>query len=167
MYLLALTLGMCFSYFILLYLFFAFFKNEQPLFRRESLYSVVLIAFFSILTFIASVIIPDRQLANRFLHAIGGGFLSFLICFLVVRDSKLRLSRFQFFIFSALVVTAMGVANEVLEFFLQNYFHFTFSKTINDTWLDLLSNSVGILIAALLFTPFVGRKKGSDSARQR
>jgi glycopeptide antibiotics resistance protein len=91
----------------------------------------------------------------------GGGFLSLLICFLATRNSKTSLSKFQFFIISSLIVSTMGVANEIIEFLLQNYTNldFTFAQTINDTWLDLISNTIGALLGAILLTPFVRSRK--------
>jgi hypothetical protein len=95
------------------------------------------------------------EFSNRVLHAYGGGFMAFLVCFLVVRDSKLSLTKFQFFIFSFLIVAALGVANEILEFFLQNYAGMIFSSHINDTWYDLMSNTIGSLIATVCFVPCI------------
>ena len=83
--------------------------------------------------------------------------MSFFICFRVVRDSRLLISKFQFFVFSVLVVTAMGVGNEIVEFVLQNYMPLVFSVDINDTWLDLISNGLGMLLGAALFTFLVYR----------
>ncbi len=54
------------------------------------------------------------ELSNRVLHVFGGGFLAFLICFLAALDSRVRIRRFQFFLFSFLIVIALGVANEIL-----------------------------------------------------
>ena len=50
---------------------------------------------------------------------------------------------------------SLGVANEIMEFILQNYAGFTFSTSINDTWYDLTSNVVGSIISALCFLPFI------------
>ncbi len=81
--------------------------------------------------------------------------MAFMVCFLVVKDSKLPVTKFQFLIFSALIATALGVANELLEFFLQHYFGFISAASVTDTWLDLLSNTVGILLASICFVPFI------------
>lgn len=76
-----------------------------------------------------------------------------IICFLVVRDSGLKIGRFQFFVFSAMIVTALGVGNEILEYYAQTYFGIIAAATVDDTWLDLISNTVGICAAALLLIP--------------
>jgi hypothetical protein len=98
--------------------------------------------------------VTDWELGNRLLHIFGGGFLSFLICFFAVKDSELSISSFQFFSFSFLLVITLGVGNEILEFFLQNYAHFSFAQNVNDTWLDLISNAFGAIIAMACLTPF-------------
>lgn len=90
---------------------------------------------------------------------LGGAFISYLACFLVVEDRNIKINKIQFFIFSALVVTTLGVGNELLEFFLQHYTHLVFSNDSLDTWLDLASNTAGIFIAALVFTPFINKEE--------
>lgn len=162
MYLLALTLGLCLVYFILFFLFPYFFNGTLPNITSRALRSVVIILIASGLSFVIAGMIPDRELGNRVLHGLGGGWVAFLICFLAVKDSRLSITGFQFFILSALIVTALGVGNEILEFFVQQYFsfiHFVFSVGPLDTWLDLISNTVGILVGAVCFVPFINRKK--------
>lgn len=166
MYLLALTIGLCFSYFILFFLFPYFFKGELPKITHHSLRSVAIIAGASVASFIISELIPDPELKNRVLHGLGGGFVAFMICFLAVKDSKVTITKFQFFILSVLIVTAMGVGNEILEFFVQQYvpsLHFVFSAGPLDTWLDLMSNTAGILVASACFVPFINRNKKLES----
>lgn len=133
--------------------------------HRGAFYSLVYIVICISLIFTISLGVPDRGFGNRLLHAFGGGFLSFLICFLVVRDSGLKITRLQFFIFSLFVVTFLGVTNEIAEFFLQNYLAFHFADTINDTWLDLISNTVGALIGSVCFVPFIKSAKSSSYAK--
>jgi len=172
MYLLAITFGLCISYFVLLFLFPFFFENRIAKVTKKSFLFVALLSFLSLILYIVVFHISDEELGNRFQHAFGGGFLAFFLCYLVVKDVKLSISKFRFFIFSALIVTAMGVANEIIEYLLQNYAGFTlmFSNNINDTWLDLISNTVGILVATACFTPFVNRehlgKKSKSTTRK-
>lgn len=156
-YLLLITIGLCLVYVLFYFLFPLFFKNTAVSLNRRSLHSIIYIIICSFLVYAASIRIADQELSNRILHVFGGGFLSFLICFFAVKDSKLSIGRFQFFLFSFLVVISLGVVNEILEFFLQNYMHFTFAPNINDTWLDLMSNAVGALLAAACLTPFIKR----------
>ena len=93
-------------------------------------------------------------------HGLGGGFLAFGVCFLAAKFSEVKLGRARFALFSFLLVTALGVLNEVIEFILQNYFDFFFTAKVNDTWLDLISNWVGILVAGLIFVPLWRGQKG-------
>ena len=155
MYLLIITIGLCLAYVFFYFLFPLFFRNTTVALSAKSLYSILYIVIFIFLAYEISLRVADYELSNRFLHIFGGGFVSFLICFLAVKDSKLSLGRFQFFIFGVLLAIALGVANEILEFFLQRYFNMDFAKTATDTWLDLISNTVGALIAAACLTPFI------------
>ncbi len=161
MYLAALAASLCLSYFALSYGLTWFFSGERARMSPQAWRSVALIAAFAIGAFLLSFHIHDKQLANRFLHTFGGGVAGFLVCYLVARDSALALGRARFFIVAAAVVTAMGVGNELMEFFLQTYTPLLFSSTPVDTWLDLASNTVGILLAAALFTPLIPRGSGS------
>lgn len=155
MYLLLISFGLCVTYVLLYFLFPFFFKGKTVRLTRQSLYSIIYIILLSLLIFVVSLSVTNLELGNRVLHTFGGGFLSFFTCFLVVRDSKLPINKFQFFILSFLVAIALGVANEILEFFFQQYFHIIFAATVNDTWLDLISNTVGALIAGACFTPLI------------
>ncbi len=155
MYLALVSFALCLVYIGLFFLFPAFFGQKMVRFPLRSFYSIALIVFFSGVVFAISLAIPNAETSNRIMHIFGGGFISYLICFLAVLDSKTRVGKFQFFVFSFLLVIALGVGNEILEYFLQNYTMFSFAKTANDTWLDLISNCAGALIAAVLFTPFV------------
>ncbi|MFA5829637.1 MAG: hypothetical protein WC843_04030 [Candidatus Gracilibacteria bacterium] len=157
MYLLLLTIAMCLAYVVLYFLFSFFFKNKFTPITGKSFISIFLIIIVSFIAYTASFGVADPELGNRIMHMFGGGFLAFMVCFLVVKDSKLAINKFQFFIFSFLIVIALGVANEIAEFFLQNFAYLRFSSSINDTWLDLISNVIGALIAAVCFVPFLKR----------
>ena len=159
MYLLALTIGYGLAYVGLCALFPHFFENAFLKPGAISKKSLAYIVAFACVVFVVSAGISDMELSNRVLHVFGGGFLAFFICFLAARDSRVRIRRFQFFLFSFLIVIALGVANEILEFFLQNYFHFGFTRNVNDTWLDLISNVAGALIASLCLLLFVPKSK--------
>ncbi len=159
MYLLLITFGMCLTYICLFFLFSFFFKNTITPLNRTFLYSFFYIIIFSFIVFSISFGIPNHELGNRILHTFGGGFLSFFVCFLVVKDSNLQIRRFQFFVFSFLIAMSLGIFNEIIEFFLQNYAHIIFAITPHDTWLDLMSNCLGALIASICFVPFVKNAK--------
>jgi len=155
MYLLLLTLGQCTLYVLLAYVFSVFFNDRRPSLKGISPSSLGMITLISIFSYIVSFMVPDREWGNRVIHALGGGVTTFVVCFRVVKDFKIPLTRFQFFIFCALTVTAIRVGNEILEYFLQNYFNIMFAGNVNDTWLDLMSNTVGILLAGAALTPCI------------
>jgi hypothetical protein len=135
------------------------FGGEIKPINRKSYYSMILIFVLSIVVNFAVRYVPDIEIGNRILHAVGGGFLTFLLCFLVVRDGEYKIGKAQFFIFSLLIVVFLGVINENIEFFLQHFFDYVAANSIDDTWLDLVSNSLGALIASLCFVPFINSKK--------
>lgn len=141
----------CIVYAVLLNIYSLFFRNAFSGIRNISGKSILAIFTTSILVGIAVMMIPDYEWGNRIQHAIGGGFIAYLVCFLVARDLKLKLGWLQFVSFSFLVVCALGVANEILEFYLQNFAGMLMARSINDTWLDLISNTIGALAGALIF----------------
>jgi drug/metabolite transporter superfamily protein YnfA len=155
MYLALITLNLCLVYTVLYFLYPFFFENKVVKMRYQSLFSIGLIFTLSITSYLISFTFQDPEFSNRLLHAFGGGFMAFLVSFLAAKDSKLSVGKFQFFIFSVLMVSTLGVANELLEFILQNYVGMQFSTSINDTWLDLVSNTIGIAAASIILTPFI------------
>src|SRR3989344_9085772 len=135
LFLTLLTALFCISYFVFYLTFPIFFGQSRPEIGRRCLLSLALIIALSVAAYFISISIPDEQIGNRFLHAFGGGFLAFLMCWLVARDTNLRVSKFQFFVFSFLIATALGVGNELLEFALEITTGLIFAPTIADTWL--------------------------------
>ena len=161
---LTIAFGLCLAYLGLYFGLGPFFNQPQARLSIRSIPSLVSIIVFSLLTISIGLSISDLTLGNRVVHALGGGFISIFVCFLATRDSQVKINRFQFFVFSFMFVTTLGVVNEIMEFFLQYYFakyDLFFATTINDTWLDLLSNTVGILVASIIFVPFV--KKSAET----
>ncbi len=141
------------AYFVLLFLFPYFFRQPLPRVARRSVQSLAYVVIVTSFFFIVSAVVPDEDFGNRILHSLGGGFVAMLICFYAARDSKVRISKFQFFVLSFLLVTALGVGNEIAEFFGQNYAGLVFAPNINDTWLDLISNTVGLLLCEAFVVP--------------
>ncbi len=153
------VLGFCFVYGFLYLLFPLFFNNSLASLTKRSLFSIICIILIWVAVWHISGQILDLGWSNRFLHVFGGGFLSLLVCFLVVFDSKLAIGKFRFFVFSFLIVLSLGVANEILEYFLEEFTSLSFATTANDTWMDLISNTIGALIAAACLVPFVRSAK--------
>ncbi len=157
-YLLILTISLWLAYIVLSWLFLFFFssnKNQRPNWRWLS---VLMITTFIAVVYSLSLAIDDLELANRFLHVFGGGVMGILLCYLAVRDNRIKVNYWQFVIFSFLVVLSLGVANEILEFILQFTVYFTFSANSYDTWWDLSSNVAGALLALLIFTPLINNQ---------
>ncbi len=155
LYLAAVTLGLCVCYLLLEHVFSLFFTKHFAHIGKRSIGSVAIIIVTSVFGYLLVSFIPDPEASNRVLHMFGGGFMAILVCFLVVKDSRINITKFQFFVFSFMVVTTLGVGNEIMEFFLQNYGGLIAATTLNDTWLDLISNMAGIMAGSICFTPFI------------
>ncbi|MBI4086896.1 hypothetical protein HY416_02855 [Candidatus Kaiserbacteria bacterium] len=163
-YLVAITVGLCATYAaLLLFLPFFFNKVRRRIPMRTIIVSITSIILLSVAGYAVALSISDLQLGNRVLHGFGGGFMAFFACFLAARDSGVSVGRTRFFIMAALIVTALGVLNELAELFLERCCDLPLPETLDDTWLDLLSNTVGLLFAALCFVPFFGA--GSTEVR--
>jgi len=155
LYLFAITVGLGVIYVVLLFFLPALFNLPRRAWRAIDLWPIGPIIIVSLFGYLVASFMPDLEVSNRFIHGFGGGFMATLVCFFAVRVSQLGLNRFQFFFIAALIVSTLGVGNEVLEFFLQKYTTLPFAQSIDDTWLDLVSNTVGLLIGLAIFTPFV------------
>ena len=163
MFILIFMLAYCLLYLGLIYFFPLFFTGRRPANVTEKISPrvILLIIAVTLVIFSLTASISDSLIENRLQHALGGGFLTFFVSFLAWRSSGVTVNRFQFFFFGFLLATALGVANEILEFFLQNYASLHFASTINDTWLDLVSNVVGLLVASAVFVPLVKKPTSS------
>ena len=152
LYLFSAAIGLGASYFLLSFIFSKFFSQPLAIEKLKKLKPVCIIV---VLSLVISAISHEMPVGpdNRFLHALGGGLMVVLVCFLAIKNLQFGISRFQFIVVSALTATAFGVGNELLEFFLENYFGLIANVSLNDTWLDLLSNTVGIIFALLVLTP--------------
>lgn len=160
-YLMATAIGLGLAYFPISFIFSRFFANSKALSLKKSVFSFVTIAALSVLISAVSLTMPHGP-DNRFLHAFGGGFMVVLVCFLSFKDHGFSMSRFQFGVISILLATAFGTGNELLEFFLQSNYGLVANAGLNDTWLDLTSNTFGTFIALPLLLPFVTKSNSSD-----
>lgn len=161
LYLLLIALGMCVLYVVFLRAIPLFFNEHRTIRDHISLWSIAQILLLYTIVVALVFSIRDIELGNRLLHSIGGGFAMFMVCYLSIRDSRLAIGPIRFFFFSLLVVTSLGVVNELAEFLIEQFVEFEFARGAYDTWLDLLSNTVGLLLAASLFVPLFwrGQKK--------
>jgi len=141
----------CYPIARLLHYFFS--STMRPVSAARWLKSGGMILALSLAVYAISMSIEDIETGNRIIHAFGGGFLAYMACYLAARDTGLHVSKIRFFIFCFMLVMTLGIFNEVVEYVMQNHFHFTAAPNVNDTWLDLISNIVGTLIAAIWLTP--------------
>jgi hypothetical protein len=146
--------------YIFLKSFLPYFLNlkPNPTIQYNDYKTYAIIAGTSVAIMVISYLIPNIELGNRFIHAAGGGFMGVLVCFLAVKHSGIGIDRPRFAILSLLLVTTLGVFNEIAEFYLQYYVGFVSAPHIYDTWLDLISNMFGFMVAISLFTPFHDNK---------
>ncbi|MSR70666.1 hypothetical protein EXS62_01345 [Candidatus Kaiserbacteria bacterium] len=149
----------CLSYAGIFFLFRFFFRDHSRMSERAIAAAAGTTLGFLVLTNIFYYIVPDHELQNRLLHAFGGGFLLFVVCFLVARDLATRIDRVRFFIFSFFIVTTLGVVNEIAELLLHLYFGMSYATNPLDTAFDLVSNTLGALLAAACVLPFYKRIK--------
>ena len=155
MYLILITASLCISYFVLMFFLGFFFEQRQVKINSKVFVSLFFIFVLSCVGYAVAFSIHDDELGNRVLHAFGGGFMTFLVYFFAIRDGSIAVSTFQFFTMGILVVCALGIGNELLEFFLQHYLGATFAVGSEDTWFDLLSNTLGAFTAGILFVPLL------------
>jgi hypothetical protein len=156
-YLIAITVGLCVTYVTLLNVLPLFFGKKQSALQYGSYKSIVGIITLSLLGYGLTLSIDDPELANRFLHAYGGGFMAFFTCFCAARDAHRGITRLQLCIFAFLVVGMLGIMNEIIEYVLHVYGHIVFVEDMFDTSLDLISNTIGSIVALILFAPIHGR----------
>ena len=146
------------SYIPVYFLFGYFFAPTVPPLSRRSLYSLLGAAALFALAAVAVYLVPNVWWGNRVQHAFGGGFVILFICYRAAVDAQLDIARLKFVIFSAFIVTALGVCNELIELTLQTYTHYVFSSTVTDTWFDLASNTVGLALGSVVFAPLIGAR---------
>lgn len=150
------------SWYVVSYLFFSIFlqlffqKKIEVTIRFIHIISIFLLLFLMLL-WVQSI--PSPEWWNRFQHAFWGGFLIVFILFLSQKVSKVTLTKFQFISLGILFATLFWVWNEVLEYFLQEYFDMIFTYHLYDTWLDLISNTVWAIIWVSVFSLFLQKNK--------
>ncbi len=157
MYLLALTVLYPIVYVVVLFSIPLVFGVRANISYRKSAVSIAIIVALY-LAICATSSFMNEELANWLLHTWGGGALAALACFFAMRDSGLAWTTLQFLTLGFLVATALGVANELVEFFLQNQFGLIFAESIQDTWVDLTNNTLGALLMLACLRLFTGSR---------
>ncbi len=162
MFLFLMTFGLVLLYVLLYFGLSIFFSQRVPSHKNLSSVSMLTVGVLSLAVVVITFLIPNEWWGNRFEHSVGGGVVASLAFFLAVRDSRLVIHWLQYVVLSVLIVTFMGVVNELAELAGQTLYPSTlvFSKTIDDTWLDLLSNAVGSM-SAFVFVVFTAKTNRS------
>lgn len=155
MYLIPFTVAYIFCYIIFIPFFQKFFDHRIEIKNNIKTSSILIILLLSIILGFIIFAIRDEELANRFQHAIFGGTLFSSSLFLSLKDSKVKINLWKSSVIIFLLTTTFGVFNELLEFWLQSFLPIRFATSIEDTWLDLASNAVGILVAIFIFYSLV------------
>lgn len=159
MYLIILSIGIIVSYFLCIAILNLVFNKKLEINYSRGMSSILIILVFTWLTYFISVYLFHGEISNRLLHMFGGGFNVTLVVFLAQRDSKISIGYLQFAIMSILLVSFFGICNEILEYLMQEFFRYTFARSIEDTWLDLISNLIGSVIGVVSLAYFFKYKK--------
>lgn len=155
MFLMAITGGLIGVYLLLLHSFPFLFGTPRAFVTSRIVLDLLGIFAVSLVGYIVAFSITDIFWSNRFLHGFGGGFMAVFVCYFAARQGLPQITKLQFASFAILIATTLGVGNEIMEFVLQHYGGIIFAEHVEDTWLDLVSNSIGIIIGIMLLTPFV------------
>jgi hypothetical protein len=151
LYLVAIAIGMLTLYILCYFVSQKLFKRSQCKLTKQSIISLLLILIFSVCVYFVSYhLITNKVLGNRFLHIFGGGFTLFIVVFLALKDAKIKLKSWVVLLIGFMVVTLLGLFNEVLEILIQKNIGFTLATSLDDTLLDLLSNNIGLVLAYLV-----------------
>ena len=114
--------------------------------------AVLIIFVFGWAVFFGTGYMTGTEFANRILHAVGGGVLAFVAYYMAVIDADIKMCSIQFFLLGFLLVSTLGVVNELFELMLDIYTGISFAPHRLDTWFDLLSNTVGIIVSGIFLT---------------
>ncbi len=119
-------------------------KNEKP--YRKYLYFACVLFFIS--WYLPSPLI-DGQDTSFTTHFVGGGIFSFLLWEYLRSSLRLRLSLLVDMVCLFVLVSALGVVNELFEFILVQTYISTI--TLTDTSYDLVANTLGAALSYSLF----------------
>lgn len=128
--------------------------KDKPSFDANVLYLLLAATLPLIWVFVPDEIIENRAV-NFLQHSLGGGVAVGLVSVYFIKTLKeefkmLNAFVVQVFVFYALV-SMLGVANELLEFFLDYFNLGVFSADRYDTWYDLLANSLGAMFVFIMY----------------
>ncbi len=108
--------------------------------------------------------IPNSIASNFFMHAVGGGVVSFCLTMSIIRQARFKLLLPQLLLVLLAVSCVLGVANELFEYAVEllTRGRIYFSIDTHDTWRDLLANTVGALGAFVIWWATSAMKKATE-----
>lgn len=120
-----------------------------------SLLPVIYTILFEVYVRVFSYPSLDLEVFLNFLqHSIGGGVAVGLVCFYLYQNFKTQLPWLQDWriklVFLLGIVSLFGVTNEIIELVLDLLKFGQYSRDRYDTWIDLVANTTGALIAFYL-----------------
>lgn len=130
---------------------------------RVSIHSLVSIFILSLALSSFSMVFPEWEFGNRLQHALGGGALVVFLLYRALRDTHIALRPLQFIVLGVLVASTLGVGYELLEFLGEVSTPLSFQTNSYDTWLDLLSNTVGALGAASILAYLLSTERKASA----
>jgi hypothetical protein len=139
-------------YFVLFYSLPVFWNQPRHALPKRWWHTVLFFVGAILAILLITELIIRGEIGNRLQHTIGGGILAFYLYYCAMRDTHIKVTPLQFFVFGFLIVIALGVANELMEFFMQSFHIHISAITITDTWIDLTSNTIGAALAGAWLT---------------
>jgi hypothetical protein len=101
---------------------------------------------------VISLLIPDRIVGNFFYHAVGGGVTATLLYVYLLKTYGLSYSWLVELVLLYGFVSGLGVINELAEYAGEFAIRVgIFSWDSHDTWRDLAANTLGAIVAWLLY----------------
>ncbi len=123
-------------------------QTQYTFHQRDALFGILLF-----MTFVGSFFLPDIGISTETTtfqqHAVGGGMTVFLAYLHARQLINWRLYWWQEVLAMYATISAIGVANELLEFFITKSGLGYIDSS--DVWWDLLANTSGMCIAAAVY----------------
>ncbi len=151
------------TFFVVPQLIVKFLTNEVK-YDKSLIYLVFAFCLPLVWVFLPKEVLTLREV-NFIQHAVGGGVAVGFVAIYLIKNLRVKLLVFDYFIFQFIFVFALvsmlGVTNELLEFLLDTLQIGIFSSDRYDTWFDLMANTSGALSVFLLwcFLSKILRKK--------
>lgn len=107
----------------------------------------------------------EGKTGNLILHGLGGGVVSCLLFFYLIRTFNIQLNWRLELAALFMFVSSLGVINELLEYVGQLTTPWIFNADLHDTWRDLTANSTGAVVAWFAVRIFLAEPKTGEKQR--